>query len=422
MEREILHVDVNNAFLSWTAVERLKNGDNLDIRKIPSAICGDENKRSGIILAKSPLAKSVGVVTGETIYQAMKKCPNLALFKPDFSKYREYSNSLYKLLSEYTYKIERFSIDECFLDMTGFLMNETLLQKAIEINKRVKEELSFTVNIGVSCNKLLAKMASDFTKPDKIHTLYRNEIKTKMWPLDISELFMIGRKSVPKLNAMGIYKIGDLANYDKLSITKRLGKFGTMIWEFANGIDESEVNFIKEKPKSIGNSVTLPIDISNKEKIEGVLLSLVEQVSYRLRKEELLATVATVQLRTHDFKDITHQAKLNFATSNTNEIYEKAKEIFEEMYVFPVPVRLIGFRLEKLTEKEGQFSLFGNESKDSNLDKTLDELKEKYGFNQIKKAGELNIYDLHWNNRNWHLIFIVKSYLYCIFIRKVQVE
>ena len=395
MEREILHVDVNNAFLSWTAVERLKNGDNLDIRKIPSAICGDENKRSGIILAKSPLAKSVGVVTGETIYQAMKKCPNLALFKPDFSKYREYSNSLYKLLSEYTYKIERFSIDECFLDMTGFLMNETLLQKAIEINKRVKEELSFTVNIGVSCNKLLAKMASDFTKPDKIHTLYRNEIKTKMWPLDISELFMIGRKSVPKLNAMGIYKIGDLANYDKLSITKRLGKFGTMIWEFANGIDESEVNFIKEKPKSIGNSVTLPIDISNKEKIEGVLLSLVEQVAYRLRKEELLATVATVQLRTHDFKDITHQAKLNFTTSNTNEIYEKAKEIFEEMYVFPVPVRLIGFRLEKLTEKEGQFSFFGDESKDSNLDKTLDELKEKYGFNQIKKAGELNIYDLH---------------------------
>ncbi len=395
MERKILHVDVNNAFLSWTAVERLKNGDNLDIRKIPSAICGDENKRSGIILAKSPLAKSVGVVTGETIYQAMKKCPNLALFKPDFSKYREYSNSLYKLLSEYTYKIERFSIDECFLDMTGFLMNETLLQKAIEINKRVKEELSFTVNIGVSCNKLLAKMASDFTKPDKIHTLYRNEIKTKMWPLDISELFMIGRKSVPKLNAMGIYKIGDLANYDKLSITKRLGKFGTMIWEFANGIDESEVNFIKEKPKSIGNSVTLPIDISNKEKIEGVLLSLVEQVAYRLRKEELLATVATVQLRTHDFKDITHQAKLNFTTSNTNEIYEKAKEIFEEMYVFPVPVRLIGFRLEKLTEKEGQFSFFGDESKDSNLDKTLDELKEKYGFNQIKKAGELNIYDLH---------------------------
>ena len=395
MEREILHVDVNNAFLSWTAVERLKNGDNLDIRKIPSAICGDENKRSGIILAKSPLAKSVGVVTGETIYQAMKKCPNLALFKPDFSKYREYSNLLYKLLSEYTYKIERFSIDECFLDMTGFLMNETLLQKAIEINKRVKEELSFTVNIGVSCNKLLAKMASDFTKPDKIHTLYRNEINTKMWPLDISELFMIGRKSVPKLNAMGIYKIGDLANYDKLSITKRLGKFGTMIWEFANGIDESEVNFIKEKPKSIGNSVTLPIDISNKEKIEGVLLSLVEQVAYRLRKEELLATVATVQLRTHDFKDITHQAKLNFTTSNTNEIYEKAKEIFEEMYVFPVPVRLIGFRLEKLTEKEEQFSFFGDESKDSNLDKTLDELKEKYGFNQIKKAGELNIYDLH---------------------------
>lgn len=392
MEREILHVDVNNAFLSWTAIDMLKNGEKLDIRKIPSAICGDENRRSGIILAKSPLAKSVGVVTGETIYSAMRKCPNLVLYKPDFSIYKRYSNLLFELLSEYTYKIERFSIDECFLDMTGFLMNNTLLSKAIEINKRVKDELGFTVNVGVSQNKLLAKMASDFTKPDKVHTLFKNEIKLKMWPLDVSELFMIGRKSVPKFNSMGIYKIGDLANFDKNVLTRKLGKFGTMAWEYANGIDNSEVNFVRERPKSIGNSVTLPIDISNYEKLEKILLSLVEQVTFRLRKENLLATVATVQLRTHDFKDITHQSKLNFATSNTKEIYEKAKQIFKEMYKYNLPIRLVGFRLEKLVEKDEQISIFTNTSeKDKSIDKVLDEIKEKYGYNSIKKAGEVEV-------------------------------
>lgn len=392
MEREILHVDVNNAFLSWTAIDMLKNGEKLDIRKIPSAICGDENRRSGIILAKSPLAKSVGVVTGETIYSAMRKCPNLVLYKPDFSIYKRYSNLLFELLSEYTYKIERFSIDECFLDMTGFLMNNTLLSKAIEINKRVKDELGFTVNVGVSQNKLLAKMASDFTKPDKVHTLFKNEIKLKMWPLDVSELFMIGRKSVPKFNSMGIYKIGDLANFDKNVLTRKLGKFGTMAWEYANGIDNSEVNFVRERPKSVGNSVTLPIDISNYEKLEKILLSLVEQVTFRLRKENLLATVATVQLRTHDFKDITHQSKLNFATSNTKEIYEKAKQIFKEMYKYNLPIRLVGFRLEKLVEKDEQISIFTNTSeKDKSIDKVLDEIKEKYGYNSIKKAGEVEV-------------------------------
>lgn len=395
MEKQILHVDVNNAFLSWTAVDRLKHGEKLDIRTVPAAICGDENKRSGIILAKSTLAKSVGVVTGETIYQAMKKCPNLTLFKPDFNVYREYSRALYNLLLEYTYKIERFSIDECFLDMTGFLMNDTLLSKAIEINKRVKEELGFTVNVGVSENKLLAKMASDFTKPDKIHTLYRNEIKSKMWPLDVSELFMIGRKSVPKLNSIGIHKIGDLANFDKNILIKKMGKFGAMAWEYANGIDNSEVNYIREKPKSIGNSVTLPVDLSNPEKIERVLLSLVEQVAFRLRKEELLATAANVQLRTHDFKDITHQSKLDFATSSTKEIYAKEKKIFNEMYEYSIPVRLVGFRVEKLIEKDEQISMFNATSNDKDLDKTLDELRNKYGYNSIKKAGEVDIYMLH---------------------------
>lgn len=225
MERQILHIDVNNAFLSWTATERLKNGEKEDVRQIASAIAGDENQRTGIILAKSQLAKSMGVTTGETIFQAKRKCPNLKIFSPDFKTYKRYSNDLYNIFLEYTDIIERYSIDECFLDMTAYLMGDTLLAKAHEINRRVKNELGFTVNVGISANKLLAKMASDFSKPDKIHTLYPNEIKTKMWPLDVSELFMIGKKSVPKFNKMGIFKIGELACFDKNILIKKMGKY-----------------------------------------------------------------------------------------------------------------------------------------------------------------------------------------------------
>lgn len=234
MKRQILHVDVNNAFLSWTAVEMLKNGFGLDIRTVPSVIGGDENKRSGIVLAKSNMAKEFGIVTGETLYQARIKCPNLQVFTSNYKSYKQYSDKLYNLLLDYTDKIERYSIDECFLDMTGYLQNDTLLNKAKEINRRVKEELGFTVNIGVSENKLLAKMASDFTKPDKIHTLYKSEIESKMWKLPVSELFMIGRKSIPKLNNMRIKTIGDLAKYEKNILIKKFGKHGLMMWEYAN--------------------------------------------------------------------------------------------------------------------------------------------------------------------------------------------
>ena len=392
MERQILHVDVNNAFLSWSAIERLKNGEKIDIRTIPSAICGDENKRSGIILAKSSLAKSMGVITGETIYQAMRKCPSLKLYSSNYQVYRKYSDALYNLLLEYTDKIERFSVDECFLDMTEFLMGDTLLAKAHEISRRVKNELGFTVNIGLSNNKLLAKMASDFSKPDQIHTLYQSEIKSKMWSLEVSELFMIGKKTVPKLNNMGIYKIGDLACFDKDILIRRLGKFGKMAWEYANGIDESEVIYTYEKAKSIGNSVTLPVDVANSEKLESVLLALVEQVTYRLRKEKMLASIASVQLRTKDFKDFSHQAKLDFLTDNTNDIYAKAKLIFNEMYIEGTPIRLVGFRVEKLKESEEQLSFFDTQKKvKSKLDEAVDNIKNKYGYASVKRAGEIGL-------------------------------
>lgn len=393
MEKQILHVDVNNAFLSWTAVEMLKNGETLDIRTIPAIIGGDEEQRHGVVLAKSNLAKQVGIQTGEPIFFARKKCPTLQIFKSDFRVYKKYSNSLYNLLLEYTEKIERFSIDECFMDMTEYLpKGKTLLQIAYEINKRVKDELGFTVNVGVAHNKLLAKMASDFQKPDKVHTLFEEEIETKMWSLPVSELFMVGKKSLPKLYKMGIKTIKDLAKKDENYMIKEFGKYGKMIWEYANGINNSDVVFEEERPKGIGNSITLPHDYSNLEKIEEVLVALVEQVTYRLRTYNMLAEVVNVQIKTNEFKVYSHQRKLMMPTDNTKIILEEAKKLLEELY-HKVPIRLIGVRVDKLCEKhEVQLSLFDNTSKKQNqIDKVVDNLKEKYGYDKITRAGQMNL-------------------------------
>lgn len=393
MERQILHVDVNNAFLSWTAVDRLKKGETLDIRTIPAIIGGDEAQRKGIVLAKSPIAKQFGIQTGEPIYFARKKCPAICVFQSDFSVYHQYSNNLYELLLEYTDRIERFSIDECFLDMTTYIpKGRDLLEIAYEINYRVKEELGFTVNVGVAHNKLLAKMASDFEKPNKVHTLWEEEIPQKMWTLPVSELFMVGKKSLPKLQKMGIKTIGDLAKKDKNSLIKTFGKFGKIISEYANGIDESPVNYEPEKPKCIGNSVTLPYDYADKQQLETMLLTIVEQVAYRLRNHHLLAQVVNVQLKTNEFKVYSHQRKLDMPTDSTKIIQQEAKKLLEELYK-GIPIRLIGVRVDQLTDGEAmQLSLFQEnieEKKQKQLDKVVDNLKEKYGYEKITRASHL---------------------------------
>lgn len=394
MERSILHVDVNNAFLSWTAVDMLKNGSKLDIRTIPSIIGGDESKRSGIVLAKSTIAKKFGIVTGEPIYFAKKKCNNLSIYPCNFEIFHKASDNLYNLLLEYTDKIERFSIDECFLDLTGCLMNRSLEDIAYEINKRVFEKFGFTVNVGVSSNKLLAKMASDFEKPNKVHTLYEYEIEDKMWPLPVSELFMLGKKTVPKLNNLRIKTIGDLAKSDKNFIVKKFGKHGLMMWEYANGIDNSEVNNKVELPKSIGNSITLPKDYISQEEILKVLIALSEQVTFRLRKYDLLANTVRVQLRTNNFIDYSHQKKLPFATSSTKEVIKLSKEILKSMYENE-PIRLIGLSVDNLEPKEdAQISFFNTDEKQEKLDYVLDALKQKYGYTSIKRAGELEIQEI----------------------------
>lgn len=396
MERKILHIDVNNAFLSWTAINMLNNGEEIDIRNIPSIIGGDESKRRGIVLAKSPPAKKFGIVTGEPIYMARKKCPEIKIYPSNYKLYKYYSNKLYELFLEYTEYVERFSVDECFLDMTEFLMGRDILDIAKEISSRIKEELGFTVNVGISSNKLLAKMASDFEKPDKIHTLYRNEIEQKMWNLPASELFMLGRKTIPKINKLGIKTIGDIAKADKNLLIKIFGKHGKQMWEYANGIDNSKVIYEYQQPKCIGNSVTLPFDIVNIEKLNEILLLLSEKVSFRLRKHNLIGNSISVQIKTKDFEVFSHQKKIDISTDQTKTIYEVSRSLLEKIHNGQ-KIRLIGVRVSNLSNKdECQMSIFdvAENKKQKKLDDVMDKIKDKYGYNSITRAGEINVRDI----------------------------
>lgn len=392
MERKFLHIDVNNAFLSWTAIDRLNKGEKIDLRTIPAIIGGDESKRRGIVVAKSNIAKKFGIQTAEPIYMARRKCPSVLAIEADHDLYKNYSKALYKMFLEYTEKVERFSIDECFLDLTEYLKpGEDLLKVGIEIKERVKKEFGFTVNVGVSDDKILAKIASDFEKPDKIHTLFKSEIEEKLWKLPVSEMFMVGKKSIPKLNKMGIKTIGDLAKTDKSILIKEFGKYGYMIWTYANGESKEEVNYLPEKPKGIGNSVTLPYDIGNIEDLEIVLVELVEKVSYRLRKNDMYANVVNVQLKTKEFKNMSHQKKLDIRTDTTKDILDVAKELLRELHKGEL-IRLIGVRVDGLVEKKQmQLSMFDmpENTKNKKIDETMDKLKEKFGYEIITRATDI---------------------------------
>lgn len=390
-----MHIDVNNAFLSWTAISLLNNGSTEDIRLIPAVIGGDESTRHGVVLAKSNIAKQFGIKTGETIYQAKKKCPQIRIFPTKHEIYRAYSDKLYNLLSTYTNRIERYSIDECFIDFSDIIKSKNdFLKLANEMSQRIKKELLFTVNIGLSDNKILAKMASDFEKPDKIHTLYNEEIKGKMWNLPIEELFMVGRKSAEKLRSIGINRIEDLANSNRKIIVKRFGKFGAMIWDNANGINNDEVMFEHENPKSIGNSVTLPKDYTDINELNKALLSLSEKIGYRIRKCGLKAYTVGIQIKTNEFLKYSHQKRLNNPTSNTQEIYNTAKELLEKLYSNQ-PIRLIGVKLDNLTDNQfNQISFFEQpikNKKSSKLDNVIDNIKDKYGYDSITLGTIINI-------------------------------
>ena len=332
MERIIMHIDVNNAFLSWTALYLLKNGSKYDIRNSYAVIGGSESTRSGIVLAKSTPAKRLGIVTGETLYSARKKCRVLKSYEPNFKFYNEMSNKMFNLISKYTPDIEIASVDECYLDYTKIKsMQGDQLEFARKLQKEIYDELGFTVNIGIANNKLCAKMASDFTKPYKIHTLYDNEIQEKMWPLEVGELFGIGKKTVPKLNQINIFTIKDLANSKPEDLYKYFKNQSESMINWANGIDNSPVISKPRIPKGIGNEITLDHDITDIKELYKYLLLLSEKVGQRLRKQNKYANVIVVILKDNNFKKYSHQKKLETPTNNNEEIYNMAKRILREV-------------------------------------------------------------------------------------------
>ena len=391
MERQILHVDVNNAFLSWTAVYLLKRGYKTDIRTIEAVIGGDESMRHGIVLAKSPVAKKKGVKTAETLREAKRKCNNLSVFPPNYNWYSKMSKAMFEIISKYTPDIEVLSIDECFIDYTKV---RSLHGDPIAFAHKLKEEiytrLGFTVNIGIANNKLCAKMASDFLKPNRVHTLWKEEVEKKMYPLDIGDLYGVGRKSAMKLRELNIFTIADLAHSNESYLKKYFKNQSQSLILKAQGIDDSPVIAEEEESKGISNSTTFSYNLIKEEVILKSLQALVENVCLSLRKSERYAYVVGVTIRDKYFKTYSHQKKLVNATSNTEEIYKAIKELFFELWN-EEPIRLLGVSLTNLTGVcKRQLSLFEVEEKverNNELEKVVDKLKEQYGNKIIKKAS-----------------------------------
>jgi len=394
MNRIIFHIDVNNAFLSWEALYRIRElGETLDLRTIPSAIGGDRESRHGIILAKSMPARAYGVKTAETIGEAMKKCPNLMIVPPRRWIYDENSQKLMDLLREYSSVIEKFSIDEAFADMTG--TSDAILSEPLtiaeELRQTIHDRLGFTVNIGVSTNKLLAKMASDFEKPDKVHSLFPGEIREKMWPLPIRDLLFVGRSTEQKLYNLGIRTIGDLADSDREIICRHLGKHGSMIHDYANGIDEAPVAAEAAESKGYGNSTTISHDVTDPREAKDILRALCASVGRRLQKDHVRAGVVAVSIKNSSFMRCSHQCTLDTATDSPEELYEHSCRLFDECWD-GTPIRLLGVSTSKITKETlRQLNLFDQEKieKQQRLDSAIDTIRNRFGADAIVPAGTL---------------------------------
>lgn len=393
MERVIFHIDVNSAFLSWEAVYRLHHlGGKVDLREQVSAVGGDMAMRHGIILAKSIPAKRYKIQTGETILEAQRKCPNLILVPPNYGLYERCSAAFVQILRQYSPVVEQYSIDECFMDMTGteMLWGEPEAS-ANRIRKQIKEELGFTVNVGISENKLLAKMASDFKKPDRVHTLWHNEIEQKMWPLPVSDLFFCGRATTKKLLNMGIRTIGDLAHADPDILRSHLKKQGEIIWLFANGQDVSVVQKEATGNKGYGNSTTIPFDVSDVSTAKLVLLALAETVGTRLRAAGVRAEVIAVGIKTYDLQYASHQMTLNNATNITIEIHRCACQLFEQLWDYKTPIRHLGIHTSRIKDHQDmrQLDMFDTTDyeKLEKVDATVDKIRRRYGNDSMMRAA-----------------------------------
>lgn len=386
----IYHIDVNSAFLSWEASKRLaENPGAADIRTFPSVIGGDEEMRHGVVLAKSPLAKAFGIKTGEPLAQARKKCPELKIYPLDFPLYVRRSNEFMTLLKRYAPSVESYSIDEAFCDMTG---TRSIYGDPVDFAHTLKDtihkELSFTVNIGVSSNRLLAKMASDFEKPDKVHTLFPEEMDSKLWPLPIEELFLVGPSTAKKLRSIGIHTIGALAHADYGMITSIFKSHGDTIWNYANGIESAKLTHAAPSNKGYCNSLTLPFDVTDAGTAKHVLLSLCETIGARLRSDKAYISVVQVQITDNEFHNTSHQMTLPSSTNVTEKIYECACELFDRAWDRK-PIRLLGIYTSKATtESYEQYNLFDMDKYErlQKLNSAVDKIRTRYGDDAIKRA------------------------------------
>lgn len=368
----------------------------MDIREIPAVVSGDPLNRHGIILAKSIPAKKYGVATGQSLFEARQKCPNLVVFPPDYDLYMRCSNAMYQLLLEYSPLVERYSIDECFLDYSASQCKfGDPLAVADEIKSRIKDELGFTVNIGISCNKILAKMGSELKKPDRIHTLWPNEMATKMWPLPVGELFMVGRATAHKLQKINISTIGQLASADPNHMKALLKSPGIAVWEFANGIDEAPVTLNRDIiQKGVGNSTTISHDVTDRTEALMILLALTERVSMRLRRLGCMASLVAVSIKTNGFVRYSHQLKLPESINTTTEIYEYIRLLFDQSWKGE-PIRHLGVHVSDFQESDvRQCSLFDRADTErlQALDKAVDRIRDKYGTRSIIRGRFVNGY------------------------------
>lgn len=397
MEHIIFHIDVNSAYLSWSAIKMLEEGADYDLRTIPSIIGGDSSKRHGVVLAKSIPAKKFHIVTGEPVVNAFRKCPSLVTAPPDHEFYSTKSRELMNFLSGICPDIEQVSVDECYMDYTPIAGKYPSPEAAAEyIKNQVKERFGYTVNVGISDRKVLAKMASDFKKPDLVHTLYKCEIKNKMWPLPVSSLYMCGKSSVDALHKLEILTIGDLANTDLDILLSHLKSHGRQLWEYANGIDDSPVITEPEQQKGVGNSTTLSRDAVTREEALLPLRALADSVGKRLRESSQLAGMINVEIKYNTFKTVSHQTTLATPTNSSDMIFKISCDLFDKIWD-KTPIRLLGIRTAKLQDIDTpiQLNLFEiNQTnpvsqKQQKLDSALDSIRSKYGENAIVRGSFL---------------------------------
>ena len=390
----VFHVDANSAYLSWTAAALLEQGFETDLRLIPSVISGNPENRHGIILTKSIPAKKYGIKTGESLFEAKQKCPNLVVFPPDYDLYLNCSNAMYDILCEYSPVIQRYSVDECFCDMTSVPRAEKdPVGVAYEIKERIKEELGFTVNIGIGRNKLCAKMAGELKKPDMVHTIFPNEIESKLWPLPVEELFMVGRATNAKLQKINIKTVGDLAKADRSHMHSLLKSHGLLVHDYGNGIDYSEVipnaDIIQ---KGLGNGLTYAYDLETRENIETELLALCERVGMRLRRMNRLASLVSVSLRSANLSGYSHQIQLQSYICTTKEIFEIASRLAFEMWRGE-PIRAMSISLSKFAAPgQTQLCMFdiAEKEREECLDKTVDNIRKTFGERSIIRGTFAN--------------------------------